>query len=382
VLLAALHPDGSAFERVVDAHADAIDWPWVVERAGVHKVDGLLAARVDACRLTDRLPAEIEECFAKIRRAAQRKAGAAQRTLQELARNFERHGIPFLVIKGSVLAEHVYGNPAIRRFDDIDIVVRPEAMAAAEGMLRALGYQLGQIEALLAIRPAAGIESRTAERVTRRFYERFHYELPLTPTAGHDGVPVDLHWHVAPASKLTVDAAGLWERTATLVVADTRVTTFDLEATLIHLAVHATTCSLAGFKLLPLCDIAWAVTRFEKDYRGLWELAEAWGARAQLDAVLEMVQRGLDVPIPSSLRPARRTRLWLRPGFRRVASPAFLVEYRRRSDVPRLQRAWAEVLWNLAMRCVRWNVTRSLRVRLSRLQWRVLCWRGRVTAAS
>jgi hypothetical protein len=324
--------------------------------------------------LVDRVGADIQTRLERIRDDARRNADAARRTQQELADDLGRRGIPFFVIKGSVLAEHVYRNATVRSFEDIDLVVPRPRVAEVEEVLRAKGYRLGQIHQLLGTHPEAGVEARAAEVVTRRFYERSHYELPFAPARGDSRLAVDLHWHVAPPSKLRIDPQQLWEQTTAATVAGTRVATLNLEASLIHLAVHATTCSLAGFKLLPLCDIAWSVTRFGDEYRGLWELADAWGARSDVATVLQLVERVLNVPIPAALRRTPPPRHW---AFDRVASAEFLVEYRGRKDIPKLQRAWAEILWNLVMHCARWNVARSLRVRLSRAQWRALCWRWR-----
>jgi Uncharacterised nucleotidyltransferase len=379
--VAALRPGGGDLAHVVERHGARIDWRWIVERAAAHKVAALLAARMDACGVTPQLADDLRAQLRAIPDAAAASAGAAQQTLHELAELYERAAIPFLVIKGSVLAERVYGDPHLRPFEDVDVVVRPEDVGRAEQVLRSLGYRLGRIRRLLATAPHGEAEAQLAEAVTRRFYERFHHEIPFVPARGDQRLPVDLHWRVAPAVVLNIGTEELWARTASVPVAGVRITTLDAEATLLHLAVHATTCSLAGFKLLPLCDVAWVVTQCG-GYRDLWELAAAWRVRAHLETVLDTVERGLGVSIPASVRAARPRRHEAGAAVRRVARDAFLIDYRGNTEVPRLQRAWAEILWNVAMGCLRYNVARSLRVRLSRLRWRLLRWRARVRSAA
>lgn len=386
-LVLSLHPDSSAFRRWVGLHASAIDWPWVLRRAQAHKVAALLAARVEECGLMTSLDADVGKRLREVRQEARARGQVAHRTLQRLAELFGDAGIPFFVIKGSVLAEHVYGDASLRRFADVDLVTEREMLGQAEALLRSLGYRFGQVEELLAASPKDRIESQAAEALTRRFYERFQYELPFDAPRGGDPrggglLPVDLHWQVAPAFRLKVGAQQLWEQTVPVVVAGTRITTFNPAATLLHLAVHASTCALAGFRLLHLCDVAWAATRWNDQADGLWALAETWGVTTHLGDVLETVERGLGIPIPSPLRRGARRQTLLRPSLRQVATEAFLVEAGRDSDWSTLRRVWAEVVWNVAMGCLRWNVMRSVRTRLARLQWAVWRWRHRRRTAS
>ena len=366
-LITALNPDSSAFERYLARHGEIIDWPWLLERAAAHKVAALVAARVEESGLTAQLDPAIQRQLQAARQSARRNAQQALYTLREISPLFDRAGVPFAVLKGVVLAEHVYQALDLRSFVDTDLVVPPDAVAPAEAVLRSLGYRLGQIRPLLGRLPDGAIELRVAEEVTRRFYERFHYELPLVPADGRERMAVDLHWRIAPGSHLRATAEQLWQQTEETVIAGETIRTLNRPATLVHLAVHAATCSLPGFKLLPLCDIAWAVSRFGDDYEHVWELAREWEAQAQLAAVLHLVERVLRVPLPETLLRSRPPLAW-RPGFADVATEEFLVDHRR-ADLPAWQRTRAELEWNLAMRCLRHNVLRNLGVRLARLQW-------------
>ena len=374
-LMTALRPDAEPFERWVTTHGDRVDWPWVLDRAVAHKVAALVAARLDSCRRTLALSPDVRKRLGRIQQESAQHTDVARRTLIRLDEEFRRDGIPFLVVKGSVLAEHVYCDPRIRRFVDVDIVVPREAVARAEARLRSLGYRLGQADELLAARPSRAGERATAEALTRRFYERFHYELPFDAPRDGRWLPVDLHWHIAPASRLRAPAERLWEQTAVLTVAHTQITTLNPLATVIYLAVHATTCSLSGFRLLHLCDAAWAMTRFADQCGELWDLARAWGCATHLASVLETVERVLGVPIPAVLRDAPHRRVPFTPLFRSAVTETFLVEAGRDAGWSRWERIRAEAVWNLAMRCLRWNLMRSLRVRLTRLHWKVLRWR-------
>lgn len=366
-LIAALNPDGKAFQRCLARHGDLIDWPWLLERATTHKVAALVAARVEESDLAAQIHPDIRRRLQDARQVARRNARQALYTLREISPLLDHAGVPFAVLKGVVLAEQVYQALDLRSFVDTDLVVPPDAVAPAEAVLRSLDYRLGQIRPLLGRLPKGASELQAAEVVTRWFYERFHYELPLVPEEESERMAVDLHWRIAPSSHLRATAEQLWRQTEETVIAGQKIRTLNRPATLVHLAVHAATCSLPGFKLLPLCDIAWALSRFGDGYEHVWVLARAWQAQAQLAAVLHLVERVLDVPLPETLLRSRPPLSW-RPGFAHVATVEFLVDHRR-ADLPAWQHARAELEWNFAMRCLRHNVVRNMGVRLARLQW-------------
>ena len=365
-LIAAVHPDPAGFAGLAAARADRIDWSWLLGCAQAHKVPALVAARMEQSGVQPYLPEAIRARAARLRQEAREQAQRAQQALRELAEGFARAGVPFFVIKGSVLAEHIYRDPTLRRFFDIDVVVPPAELRRAEQQLRSWGYHIGQAEKLLARALGSDAEVRAAEELTQRFYQRFEYELPLVPAKGDGRMAVDVHWHVAPPHRLRATAAQLWAQTVPVCVAGTEVRTFNPEATLIHLAVHATSCTFAGFRLLHLCDVAWAVARRRAPHEPLWALADAWNARAQLDAALEMVERVLQVAVPPGMRTRpRRSGAWLRA----AAGPTFLLDGWRGTGVSAPKRLGAELLWGLGMGCLMHNLRRSMRVRRARLEW-------------
>jgi putative nucleotidyltransferase-like protein len=369
-LIAALRPDHSEFVQIVRAESARIDWFWVLERASAHKVVALLAARVDECGLAGAVEQAVAVRLAKVREDVRQRMGWAQATLLELTERFAQTDIPFMVVKGSVLSETVYRDPCARRFFDVDVVVRPDTVMRAEAALRSLGYRLGQVDKLLTMRSPGGAEKRFAEAETYRFYRRFEYELPFVPPTAPSRLAVDLHWHVARRSRMRISADDLWRYTIPVAVAGTQVTTLTPPATLIHLAIHATTCSFAGFRLLHLCDLAWAATRLRTQCRDLWTVAQEWGASAHLDSVLEMTERVLGVALPIELRHVgRQPRRIARPGFQWVARDAFLVDNAVGGGSSLWRRAWMEVLWSIAMGCLSDNLLRSVRVRWTRLRW-------------
>ena len=166
LLLATAHPDRHAFEQALVRASTPIDWPWLVERAGVHKLGALLARRIAEVGGTLTLPDVVAAKLEAIRTQAAIRATRAQRTLQAVAKAFAAENVDFLLVKGGVLAEHVYEDPAIRPFYDIDILVRDEALDKAERALKSTGL----LNACATVRHlrSAGLAAERRARVVRR----------------------------------------------------------------------------------------------------------------------------------------------------------------------------------------------------------------------
>jgi hypothetical protein len=60
--------------------------------------------------------------------------------LTKIARCFEQGGIEFLAHKGPALGQLLYGNPAMRQFGDLDVIVRSRDFSRAKNALIELGY--------------------------------------------------------------------------------------------------------------------------------------------------------------------------------------------------------------------------------------------------
>src|SRR5204862_1630752 len=60
--------------------------------------------------------------------------------LDEALAAFAAAGLAPLALKGPVLSERLYGDAALRRATDLDLLVRPDDLETALGVLRSLGY--------------------------------------------------------------------------------------------------------------------------------------------------------------------------------------------------------------------------------------------------
>ena len=128
------------------------------------------------------------------RLAAARQAQLMQlmvyrKAARQLADALSAHDIQFVVYKGPVLGEEIYGDLSLRAFRDCDILVRPGELEAARTVLQDLGYAL----------PAG----RQIEQLVRSGKHAVGMKRS-------DGAAVDLHWWIASDELFTEDPEIIW----------------------------------------------------------------------------------------------------------------------------------------------------------------------------
>jgi hypothetical protein len=372
-LLYALHPDRDAFAQLVRAQVEQIDWTEVLDCADGHKVSALVAARIEECGAGAALGTELRARVAQTRQMATQRAAAAERSLAYLVDQFGRAGIPFFAVKGSLLSHHVYGEPSLRRFNDVDIVVRRCDVERAERLLREQSFRPGGLTELLGKpQPKRGPGRDYAHRLARHFDAKRLAAFSWYEPAKSGLTPVDLHWHIAPY-RLRVPEDDVWQQTAPAVVAGTRILALNAPAALIHLALHATTCLLNGFRLLHLCDVGWAARRMAGQEDAVWRLAQQWNVEQHLALVFATVERALGVQTTMA-RSNGSGRARLRPWQRRATSAQFLIESTENARRPLATRISDELAWSLTMRCLRRNVVVGAAASSARLRLRFFRW--------
>lgn len=160
-------------------------------------------------------PAEIEEELRSAFYSASLRYERLRGALLEIGHAFSARGISALALKGMALAEQVYPDPACRPMEDIDLLVKPEHLAAASELFVALGY---------------------ADK-------SFGIEDFLNPESGID---VDLHAEPLNATHLPIrrkawspDLDAWWDRAQPLFPTDTRLRRLDPLDHFIYLCHHA-----------------------------------------------------------------------------------------------------------------------------------------------
>jgi hypothetical protein len=150
------------------------EWQAFLDHLRPHGVYPLIAYRLRSWPEDCRPPAKVMAWLNRVFLYAAARTMRAGRQIQEVVDALEEAGIPSVLLKGPALARTVYPDPALRQSVDIDLLVRPADVPAAEAVLEGLGYSCP----------------------TKYFH--------LTPTASNnetfgadDGrMPVELHWRL------------------------------------------------------------------------------------------------------------------------------------------------------------------------------------------
>ncbi len=287
-----------------------LDWPAVVDAADAEDVLPALAHALAGAgwsgvppsarrRLTDELA------------ASRARHLLMTRELGRVLRRCAADGLEVIVLKGPVLADSVYPDPALRPFSDLDLLVRPADRLRADALLRELGHR------------------RVADEHSWDFDIAYDgatvYETP-------GGVRIDLHWSLLTEPRFVWNAgeAEIWERSVALTVAGEAARGLGREDLVLYLAAHlAVHHTLAG--PLRYWDVALLLERWggDVDWPVLLVRAARWRVRRALFFVLLGARSRFDAPVPPAVMAS------LRPAGPRARLLAAIV---RRSDDGRLLR--------------------------------------------
>jgi hypothetical protein len=154
------------------------DWDEVLRLAEHHSVLPLVARNL--AHRGDYVPEEIKVRLSKAYETNVRRNLWFAAELGRIADHLEREDVQAVPLKGAVLAESVYGDLALRTYNDLDFLIAPEDLAPARRALEGIGYKPSK--------PLSPAEERMALRTG--------YELSLSGEAGPN--LVELQWRVLP----------------------------------------------------------------------------------------------------------------------------------------------------------------------------------------
>jgi len=202
------------------AAARVDDWPGLIEQAWQEGLAGLLAKRLTAAR-PEAVPPDAMKELERVGLIEGQRALYMTGHLLRVLTLFDDHGIEALPIKGPVFGQDVYGDPKVRHFYDLDVVVRFDDAARARRLLLDNGF---------------ADESAHNERV---FVEgrREYGEVPLRHRSGQP--VVDLQWQITVGlSRRALDADHLVHGARTTRVLDRTVRAPGLVDQLLLSLVH------------------------------------------------------------------------------------------------------------------------------------------------
>jgi hypothetical protein len=251
-----------------------IDWKALIELGQAHAVTPMLHATLGG----NRIPAMQSAMEGAVRRSMAQIA-----ELTRVNRLFAQRGIPAIALKGPVLSQYLYGDPASRASGDIDFLARPEHVAPIHDVLVAEGFRLHS---------AIPWNGRSAFLRSRENQLSF-----VSPS----GMTVDIHWRLLPAYFASAfDQLDPWTAVRTETIAGREVQSLAPPVMLLFLCSHGAKHMFE--RLGWLCDIArFLIVTPDLDWPAVIEPARRAHALRQLLLGVRLAVDLLGAPPPPSL---------------------------------------------------------------------------------
>lgn len=263
--------DGSEIDAVL---ARRVSWHKFEEVLFRSKLVPLAGRRIEnGTGLAEAMPADLR------RRLAKEGVRAAVRTLlkeKELAgvvRELEGEGICPLVLKGLPFAQRHFVDASARDIRDLDLLIQPEHLPAAEEVLTGLGYHL------------------FTSFHSREYYRRHHFHLVFVRMRQSVDV-VELHWNLLhPRQGLDFDIARLFRAAQIEKYGNTELLLLSPIDEILYMMISYRMSSFLSLKRL--VDLAFAIeTRRGSDWKEqVMERSEQWGLARETEAALHFLHR-------------------------------------------------------------------------------------------
>ena len=200
--------------------AEAVDWARLLRLADRHGLLAFLQRFLD-----EEVPVEPPPTVkARLREHVRLRTRENLRHIAgliDLAPAMEAAGIEVMAYKGPVLSARLYGNPTLRHYDDLDLLVRERDVEKASRLLEARG-----------LRPWFDLTPDQEDRLGDSQYAR-HFGDSET------GMAVDLHWGFSqPYLSRGLDEATIWADSQEVTLGTARLRTLADPLLLLVLCVH------------------------------------------------------------------------------------------------------------------------------------------------
>jgi hypothetical protein len=259
---------------------EGVDWDLLIRMARRQRTlpllySGLMATCPDA--VPEAVKAELRSWYDSNAVRNYYLAGQLIRAVRALG----ARGVRAIPYRGPLLAREYYGDLALRRFSDLDVLVRPQDVAKARETLSSLGYRLSS-------------EPRVPERA---LVYAHHYPLVLP---GASPVLLELHWAITEAYfGFSLNSERVWGRLKATEFWGSQVMSLAAEDLLLVLCVHASKHAWTNLSLV--CDVAEVARRLpEADWEQTLLEARQSGVQRMLLLGLHLAGGLLETRLPGA----------------------------------------------------------------------------------
>lgn len=259
-----------------------VDWEYLFLLARRHAVVPLLYLQLNQ-HASDLVP---EEHLQKLKQHYLENSARNTVLTAELCRLiglFADSGIEAIPYKGPVLSLLAYGDLSLRRFVDLDVIVKKTDVLRAREILLSEGYT-----------PAKSL-SLTQQELLLRTQHNMQF------SRDDRRLIVELHWEVAPhLFASSVSAEHIWQGLSTTVVLGTEVKTLSTDDLLFSLCVHGS--RHLWERLNWICDVAELIGRHSFNWTTLLERAATADSERMFLLGLYLAHDLLDAPLPGEVQ--------------------------------------------------------------------------------
>jgi hypothetical protein len=259
-----------------------VDWKYLFLIARRHAVVPLLYLQLDR-HASDLVP---QEHLSQLKKHYLENSARNTVLTAELCRVidlFSAAGIETIPYKGPLLALFAYGNIALRRFVDLDVIVKKSDFLKARDILLDQGYT-----------PTKSLSFSQQELLLRTQHN-------MQFSRDNHRLIVELHWEVAPhlfASSVTADK--IWRDLATVDINGTPMKALSAEDLLFSLCVHGS--RHLWERLSWICDLAELIARCNFNWTLLLQRAANADSERMFLLGLHLAGTLFEAPLPEEVK--------------------------------------------------------------------------------
>ena len=255
----------------------AIDWDEFFRNAAHHGVLSLAAKNL--LSYARDLPVQVQQSLQAAYHSNVARNLWFAGELARITEHFQKRKIEAVPYKGPILAESVYGDLALRSFNDLDFLLRAAHFASARQALAELGYQ----------------PSKQLRPDIQPLWLKFGYECSFDSAAGK--YLVELQWNLLPHFyAVDLDTEALMNRAIPASSAGRQMKTLSPEDSLLVLCLHA--AKHLWMRLMWIADIAETMRTQTIDYQVLISRARELGVVRNLAVSFWLVRNVLEAQFP------------------------------------------------------------------------------------
>jgi hypothetical protein len=279
-LLTIINPDVSSIKKkaICTIPAADVDWKYLLKLAKFHGVAPLISHNLANNGLASQIPQFCLEQLNRIYYGTLYRNVIFSNELAKVLSVFSQNGISSIVLKGTILAEQLYGNPGLRTVTDLDILVKSEELSRVSSLLLEIGFK-----------------PLPAQKEWNHPFHETYFKQMNTPLI------LELHWNLDNQKLVTIPQQELWNRAQLLQIQGWTTKVLSPEDILLHLSNNL---SKPGDQLLrSLCDITELLKKYCSilDWKYITESANSWGIGTSVYYSLRRSKELLGAPVPLSV---------------------------------------------------------------------------------